>query len=192
MIGLSNPMYQVGADAMLADMIPSEKRTDAYAINRIANNAAFAIGPAVGGFLAATSYDLAFIGASTGFLIYSVLLFLLAHETLDKSAHETPAIAAGPGRIPTRPEGQTLHDLCRHHQPWADRAHHAVDPDARLRQDQLRHPRKPVRLDPHHQRPDVRLHPILRHAHHAQTPHAPRPDASACSSTPSARAAWRS
>ena len=37
MIGLSNPLYQVGADAMLADIIPSEKRTDAYAINRIAN-----------------------------------------------------------------------------------------------------------------------------------------------------------
>jgi MFS family permease len=85
MIGLSNPMYQVGADAMLADIIPSEKRTDAYAINRIANNAAFALGPAVGGFLAATSYNLAFIGATTGFLIYSVLLFLFAHETLDKS-----------------------------------------------------------------------------------------------------------
>ena len=29
-IGLSNPLYQVGADAMLADMIPSEQRTDAY------------------------------------------------------------------------------------------------------------------------------------------------------------------
>ena len=85
MIGLSNPMYQVGADAMLADMIPSEKRTDAYAINRIANNAAFALGPAVGGFLAATSYNLAFIGASSGFLIYSVLLLLFARETLDKS-----------------------------------------------------------------------------------------------------------
>lgn len=45
LIGLSNPLYQVGADAMLADMIPSEQRTDAYAINRIANNAAFALGP---------------------------------------------------------------------------------------------------------------------------------------------------
>jgi MFS family permease len=85
-IGLSNPLYQVGADAMLADMIPSEKRTDAYAINRIANNAAFALGPAVGGFLASTSYNLAFYGASAGFLIYSLLLFFLAHETLDRTA----------------------------------------------------------------------------------------------------------
>jgi MFS family permease len=84
-IGLSNPLYQVGADAMLADMIPSEKRTEAFAINRIANNAAFGIGPAVGGFLASTSYNLAFYGASAGFIIYSLLLLFLAHETLDKT-----------------------------------------------------------------------------------------------------------
>jgi MFS family permease len=82
---LSNPLYQVGADAMLADMIPSEKRTEAYAINRIANNAAFGLGPAVGGFLASTSYNLAFYGAASGFVIYSLLLFFLARETLDKT-----------------------------------------------------------------------------------------------------------
>jgi MFS family permease len=89
MIGLSNPMYQVGADAMLADIIPSEKRTDAYAINRIANNAAFAMGPAVGGFLAATSYNFAFYGATIGFLTYSLLLFFLAKETLNASVSRT-------------------------------------------------------------------------------------------------------
>ena len=83
-IGFSNPLYQVGADAMLADMIPSEKRTDAYAISRIANNAAFALGPAAGGFLAATSYNLAFYGAAAGYSAYSLLLLLLARETLKK------------------------------------------------------------------------------------------------------------
>jgi MFS family permease len=93
LIGLSNPLYQVGADAMLADMIPSEKRTDAYAINRIANNAAFALGPAIGGFLASTSYSLAFYGATVGFLTYSLLLFLLARETLVK---HFPAAAVHP------------------------------------------------------------------------------------------------
>ena len=82
LVGMSNPLYQVGADAMLADMVPSEKRTDAYSINRIANNAAFALGPAIGGFLAVRSYDLAFYCAGLGFLSYSVLLFFLAKETL--------------------------------------------------------------------------------------------------------------
>jgi len=88
-IGLSNPLYQVGADAMLADMIPSEHRTDAYAINRIANNAAFGIGPTVGGFLAASSYNLAFLGAFLGFLTYSLLLLLFGRETL------SPAMRSG-------------------------------------------------------------------------------------------------
>src|SRR5215216_545758 len=82
LVGLSNPLYQVGADAMLADMIPSEKRTDAFAINRIANNAAFAMGPAIGGFLATRSYNLAFYCAGIGFLSYSLLLFFQAKETL--------------------------------------------------------------------------------------------------------------
>src|SRR5215208_4076591 len=86
LVGLSNPLYQVGADAMLADMIPSEKRTDAFAINRIANNAAFAMGPAIGGFLATRSYNLAFYCAGIGFLTYSVLLFFLARETLTKAS----------------------------------------------------------------------------------------------------------
>ena len=82
LVGMSNPLYQVGADAMLADMITSTKRTDAYAINRIANNAAFAMGPAIGGFLATRSYNLAFYAAGIGFLSYSLLLFFLARETL--------------------------------------------------------------------------------------------------------------
>lgn len=94
MIGLSNPLYHVGADAMLADLIPSEKRTDAFAINRIANNAAFALGPAIGGFLATRSYHLAFYGAGIGFLTYSLLLFLLARETLQQSAVVTSSQAA--------------------------------------------------------------------------------------------------
>ena len=103
MIGLSNPLYQVGADAMLADMVPAEKRTDAYAINRIANNAAFALGPAIGGFLATRSYDLAFYAAGTGFLSYSVLLFFLARETLDTSGKNnsipTSPTVEGYGRV---------------------------------------------------------------------------------------------
>lgn len=98
--GLSNPLYQVGADAMLADMIPSEKRADAYAINRIANNAAFALGPAVGGFLAAKSYNYALIGATTGYLLYSIILFLFMRETLTYE-EKTPVPSAKPENILT-------------------------------------------------------------------------------------------
>jgi MFS family permease len=107
-IGFSQPLYQVGADAMLADLIPSHQRTGAYAISRIAVNAAFALGPAAGGFLASRSYRLAFYGATSGFLAYSLLLFILARETLAKQPKpdggqvgdlEGPARNAGYGRI---------------------------------------------------------------------------------------------
>ena len=101
MIGLSNPLYQVGADAMLADMIPSEKRTDAYAINRMANNAAFALGPAIGGFLATRSYDLAFYAAGIGFLTYSLLLFFLARETLHRQ--NVQKVVSGNMIAPSKP-----------------------------------------------------------------------------------------
>jgi MFS family permease len=89
--GLVNPLYQVGADAMLADLIPAEKRNDAYAINRILNNAGFSIGPAVGGFIAALSYDFAFYGAAAGMITYSLLLLFLARETLVKTNSATLA-----------------------------------------------------------------------------------------------------
>ena len=85
LMGASNPLYQVGSDAMLADMIVPEKRTRAYAIIRMVNNAGIALGPAMGGFVAARSYTYAFLGAAIGMITYSLLLVFRARETLDKA-----------------------------------------------------------------------------------------------------------
>ncbi len=84
-MGASNPLYQVGSDAMLADMIVPEKRTNAYAIIRMINNAGVAIGPRMGGFVAARSYSYAFLGAAIGMITYSLLLIFRARETLQQS-----------------------------------------------------------------------------------------------------------
>jgi MFS family permease len=80
--GAFNPLYRVGADAMLADMIPSEKRPDAYALMRLSNNAGISIGPMVGGFISSLSFTITFFCAGTGMLIYGMLLAFFAHETL--------------------------------------------------------------------------------------------------------------
>lgn len=80
--GSFNPLYRVGADAMLADLIPSEKRPDAYALMRLSNNAGISIGPMIGGFLSTFSYTITFSFAGSGMLIYSFLLALFANETL--------------------------------------------------------------------------------------------------------------
>jgi len=80
--GTFNPLYRVGADAMLADLIPSENRPDAYALMRLSNNAGIAIGPMIGGFLASISYSITFFLAGSGMLIYSLLIAFFAQETL--------------------------------------------------------------------------------------------------------------
>ena len=82
MSGAFNPLYRVGADAMMADLIPSEQRIDAYSLLRMSNNIGVAMGPVIGGFIAAISYSTAFYIAAAGMLTYSLLVALLAAETL--------------------------------------------------------------------------------------------------------------
>jgi MFS family permease len=80
--GAVNPLYRVGADAMMADLIPPDKRIDAYSLMRLANNVGVALGPSLGGFIAAVSYAIAFYCAAAGLLAYGLLMALFAVETL--------------------------------------------------------------------------------------------------------------
>ena len=94
--GLS-PLYMVGSDAMLADLVPVEKRTDAYAMLRLSANAGIAIGPMIGGMIAATSYNLAFYMAALGLTSYSLLMAFFAKETLPQ---HTALVSEVPRREP--------------------------------------------------------------------------------------------
>jgi MFS family permease len=80
--GAFNPLYRVSADAMMADLVPPEKRADAYALLRMSNNVGVAIGPAVGGILATASYSIAFYCAAAGLAGYGLLMAFCGHETL--------------------------------------------------------------------------------------------------------------
>lgn len=80
--GAFNPLYRVGADAMMADLIPMEERSDAYSLMRTSNNVGVALGPSIGGLIATQSYGLAFYIAAAGMIIYSLLVTFFARETL--------------------------------------------------------------------------------------------------------------
>jgi len=101
LMGALNPLYRVGADAMMADLIPQEKRAGAYSIMRMSNNTGVAIGPTIGGFIASQSYTLAFYCAAAGLAFYGILIAFKASETLPKV--ETPTVKKslfdGYGRI---------------------------------------------------------------------------------------------
>ena len=73
---------------MIADLIPPEKRADAYALMRMIQNLGVAIGPTVGGFIAVISYSIAFGVAAGASLIFALLILFFAVETM-------PAMNAG-------------------------------------------------------------------------------------------------
>jgi MFS family permease len=83
LIGAAMPLYSVGSDAMMADMIPTEKRSSAYSVLRMINNTGIAIGPAIGGIIVAKSYQLGFIIAAIGMFGYGIYLTFFVKETLN-------------------------------------------------------------------------------------------------------------
>lgn len=89
--GAFNPLYRVGGDAMMADLVPPEKRVDAYSLLRMSNNIGIALGPAIGGFVASASYTTAFILAAAGLMSYGLLMALTGRETLaPRSPQQAP------------------------------------------------------------------------------------------------------
>jgi len=67
--------------AMVADLLPEEKRAQGYGIMRVAFNLSVTIGPAIGGLLAARSYLLLFITDAVISLIVAGLVFIFIPET---------------------------------------------------------------------------------------------------------------
>lgn len=80
--GFSNPLFRVGVDAMLTDLIPEGQRIEAFALTRMAKNVGVSMGPALGGILAGISYNISYISAAGGLLIFSLMLTFGAKETL--------------------------------------------------------------------------------------------------------------
>lgn len=89
--GVFSPLYNVGSDAMLADLFTAEKRADAYALIRMARNIGVAAGPALGGFVLSRSYSLGLYSAAVGLAAYGGLILFFARETLPPEASQSPS-----------------------------------------------------------------------------------------------------
>lgn len=69
--------YLPSARALITDAIPQERRGEAFGIYSAFFNTGFLLGPALGGFLAATGYASAFIGAVIFRLVAIVIIVVL-------------------------------------------------------------------------------------------------------------------
>jgi MFS family permease len=80
--GAFSPLYQVGSQAMVADLVEPERRPGAYALLRMIANLGVAIGPSVGGFITASSYSLAFYIAFAAEAAFALLTLFFVPESV--------------------------------------------------------------------------------------------------------------
>ena len=82
--GIFNPLYRVGTDASVADMVPPEDRTQAYSLVRMARNVGVALGPILGGVVLSRSYTIGFVSATVALVFFGFLTFFFLKETLHR------------------------------------------------------------------------------------------------------------
>lgn len=79
--GLLSEFGGPAVQAMIADILPVEKRTDGFGILRVMINLSVTIGPAIGGVLAGINYLLLFITDSIISIITALIVFFALSET---------------------------------------------------------------------------------------------------------------
>jgi MFS family permease len=89
-VGLLANIGGPAQQAMVADLLPEEKRTEGFGILRVVANLAIAIGPAIGGLLASWSYLVLFIGDAISSTITAAIVFLVIQETMPEREEGAP------------------------------------------------------------------------------------------------------
>lgn len=103
-VGILTDVAGPAHQAMVADILPEDKRADGYGIIRVAFNLSVVIGPAIGGILAARSYLLLFLSDAAISLLTVVLIAVFLPETKPEAHPDTPqqsmgSTFAGYGRV---------------------------------------------------------------------------------------------
>lgn len=88
-------LFQPAANATVADLVAPELRTDGYSIVRIAGNLGWALGPALGGFLAERSYALLFLLSGFMTLISSLVIAIFLRGIRAKADHRNEKFRFG-------------------------------------------------------------------------------------------------
>ncbi|HNH05938.1 MAG TPA: MFS transporter [Anaerolineales bacterium] len=89
-IGILTDVAGPAHQAMIADILPEDKRADGYGILRVAFNLSVVIGPAIGGLLAARSYLMLFLSDAAISLLTVILIAIFLPETKPEAHPDAP------------------------------------------------------------------------------------------------------
>ena len=84
--GVFGQLFDPAASAWVADQLPHHERVRAYGVLRTGGNAGWAVGPAIGGFLAGRAYAPLFLWTSLVYAVVSVLVLIGVRESADPVA----------------------------------------------------------------------------------------------------------
>ena len=93
-VGLLSDLGRPASQAMIADILPEDKRAGGFGLSRVVHNLAWVIGPSIGGFLAAKSYLYLFI---TDAVMSSITALIILRFIMDTT--------------PQTPEGQKAQSM---------------------------------------------------------------------------------
>ena len=90
-VGLLGSIAHPAHQAMVADILLAEKRSEGFGILRVVANFAWIIGPTIGGFLASYNYLYLFLSDAVISVITALLVFRLLPETKPQPKEKTEA-----------------------------------------------------------------------------------------------------
>lgn len=95
--GAVGQVFNVGSNAMVADLVEPERRTQAYALIRTSSNLGIAIGPAIGGLLiSAFSFEVTFyITAAVNVTIAFIALYVLPETIPQRQSYQEQQASGG-------------------------------------------------------------------------------------------------
>jgi MFS family permease len=83
--GLFQPLYWVGTQAMVTDLVEPKQRPEAFALIRMSDNLGIAIGPALGGLIIVVSYTIGFAVAAAALILFGLVIAIFARETIPEA-----------------------------------------------------------------------------------------------------------
>lgn len=102
-VGLMGSAAHPAHQAMIADILPAEKRAEGFGMMRVIANFAWIIGPSIGGFLASYNFLYLFLSDAVISIVTAILVFRLLPETKpkpkEKTEHETLLQTLGGYRV---------------------------------------------------------------------------------------------
>ena len=80
--GLAGELYRPASGALLADLVPPERRVAAFGMYRLAINAGFAAGTATAGFMAERSFSLLFMADAATSMLFGLVVYFGLPKTV--------------------------------------------------------------------------------------------------------------